>query len=304
MGWARLPILFPSSLFLKPALPPKVAAVSFGSSHVLSLLMLRDLASLALPSGVVIDAGFWETSILPVYDGRPLITSARFLPLAGAALDLRLRDLLVEHGTVTTQEGPAATTCRVSELPEATRLAMLNFETLELLKVKIAAVAPATALAAPKDETRVLANLPGGRTLSFPRWLGEEVCEALFQKDDEDDRSLPVALAETLLWVNSDLRTPLASTVLLIGGTAMLPGFASRLIDSTVALIQADARYETLRSLTPKLKVAEHPFKPNLLAWTGGSALGALKVHGQEVTREQYASSDKIAPDWPSRKDK
>ena len=275
-----------------------VATVSFGSSHLLSLLVVRDLTSLALPSGIVIDAGFWETSVLPIYDGRPLLTSARFLPLAGATLDLRLRELLTEHGTVISQAGDST---RLADTPKDAA-SLLTFDLLETLKVKIGSVNPSTEARQGRDETLLTASLPGDKTLTFPQWIGQELGEALFQKDEEDDRSIPVALAETLLWVNSDLRTPLASSILVSGGTAMLPGFGPRLLASTKALILAEPRYSTLQPLVDRLRLVETPFKPNLLAWTGGSALGALKVHSQEVTRDQYLSSQtKIAPDWTSR---
>lgn len=82
--------------------------------------------------------------------------------------------------------------------------------------------------------------------LRIPGWVRERAAEALFESSDEDARSLPDLILESLLRVRChraqarsrllttsqlpvDLRRPLVSSVLVTGGTAMLPGFTTRL---------------------------------------------------------------------------
>ena len=277
----------------------KVASVTLVSSHLLALLAVRRTA------GLVIDCGFWETSMVPFYDSRPLMSSARSLPLAGAAVNHRLQALLRKHATLT--DSATGTTQPLSALQDTS---FLDLDLLENLKARIASVTevPRTTGQEGRGDASpmVQVSLPSttssgssGQVLSFPAGIGEEICEVLFVKDEEDDRSLPVSIAETLLWSNADVRAVLASSILVTGGTAMIPGFQRRLEASVRSLINGEERYAPLRPLLRStLAFVLTPFKPNLISWAGASAVGPLKIHSHEISAEEYIIKGRQAPDW------
>ncbi|KAG8905919.1 hypothetical protein FRB99_007999 [Tulasnella sp. 403] len=66
-------------------------------------------------------------------------------------------------------------------------------------------------------------------TIIIPGWVRERAAEVLFEGGDVDERSIVELVLDTLLKAPVDLRRTLASTILVVGGTAMLPGFIPRL---------------------------------------------------------------------------
>ncbi|RXW16334.1 hypothetical protein EST38_g9525 [Candolleomyces aberdarensis] len=65
-------------------------------------------------------------------------------------------------------------------------------------------------------------------TLVIPGWIRERAAEVLFE-GDVDESSLAEIILDALLKVPIDLRKTLTSSILVSGGTAMLPGFIPRL---------------------------------------------------------------------------
>jgi actin-related protein 10 len=124
--------------------------------------------------------------------------------------------------------------------------------------------------------------------------------------------------------VPTDLRKTLASSILVTGGTAMLPGFIPRLYTEIIRTLSTYPvskhavktkralplydKYSSLRPLLPYLAIINDPnppavptsdraksnagkapaFVPALMAWVGGSLAGALKTGGHELAREKW----------------
>ncbi|WWD20116.1 hypothetical protein CI109_104591 [Kwoniella shandongensis] len=70
----------------------KVPSVSFTSSSFLAL------AACGRITGLVVDIGWLETSVTPVYHSRPLYSLSRSTPAAGRRLHKRVRSLLLHYG--------------------------------------------------------------------------------------------------------------------------------------------------------------------------------------------------------------
>ncbi|TDL25683.1 actin-like ATPase domain-containing protein [Rickenella mellea] len=79
----------------------------------------------------------------------------------------------------------------------------------------------------------------GRGTLIVPGWIRERGAEVLFDGGDVDESSVAEVILDALLKVPVDLRKTLASSILVVGGTPMLPGFIPRL---HAELIQALTR--------------------------------------------------------------
>ncbi|KAF5340901.1 hypothetical protein D9758_012166 [Tetrapyrgos nigripes] len=124
----------------------------------------------------------------------------------------------------------------------------------------------------------------GNGTLIIPGWIRERTAEVLFEGGDVDESSIAEIILDTLLKVPVDLRKTLASTILISGGTSMLPGFIPRLYSEIIRAIQPPPpptrppkpyntvqhghekssppqydRYATLRQLIPYFAVINNP---------------------------------------------
>ncbi|KAJ3844824.1 fungal-specific actin related protein [Lentinula raphanica] len=169
----------------------------------------------------------------------------------------------------------------------------------------------------------------GYGTIIIPGWIRERTAEVLFEGGDIDEGSLAEIILDALLKVPVDLRKTLASSILIVGGTSMLPGFIPRLHVELLRAISPPPsssqqttksgkppppqydRFATLRPLIPYLTILNNPsppaplsdraknnggkapaFSPATMAWVGGSLAGALKTGGTEVSREKWDEAD------------
>ncbi|GAA5988767.1 hypothetical protein JCM10908_006161 [Rhodotorula pacifica] len=75
--------------------------------------------------------------------------------------------------------------------------------------------------------------------IQVPGWIRERAAEVLWEdEDDQDERGLANIVLECLLRLPIDLRKPMASSILVTGGTAMLPGFFPRFKASLLAQLE------------------------------------------------------------------
>ncbi|GAA5865534.1 hypothetical protein JCM3774_002042 [Rhodotorula dairenensis] len=75
--------------------------------------------------------------------------------------------------------------------------------------------------------------------IQVPGWVRERAAEVLWEDGrDPDAQGLADVVLECLLRLPTDLRKPMASAILVTGGTAMLPGFFSRFKSSLLARLE------------------------------------------------------------------
>ncbi|EGN99213.1 hypothetical protein SERLA73DRAFT_90479 [Serpula lacrymans var. lacrymans S7.3] len=166
-------------------------------------------------------------------------------------------------------------------------------------------------------------------TLIIPGWIRERAAEVLFEGGDVDESSVAEVILEALLKVPVDLRKTMACSILIVGGTPMLPGFIPRLHAELLRAIEPPPgstrqpvrpdkpapppydRYAPLRPLTSHFAILNNPapppatssravanagkapsFSPATLAWVGGSLAGSLKTGGVEVAREKWDEAE------------
>lgn len=95
--------------------------------------------------------------------------------------------------------------------------------------------------------TTISLKVPGGSSapasgvgkgwIQVPGWVRERAAEVLFEETDRDEASLQASILECLSKLPIDLRRPLASSILLTGGTPMMPGFFPRLRHELLATL-------------------------------------------------------------------
>ncbi|KAF9960105.1 hypothetical protein BGZ72_007939 [Mortierella alpina] len=234
-------------------LQASVPSVSFTPSHLLALL------TTGISTGLVIDCGHLETSALPIYAFRPMTPFIRTTPRAGKFLSAHLKQLLREKCPISLAENPTD----LRTIPEG----MLTSAFLENIKTRLLFASPLiiTARDNIKEEemnnnyrdvstsSEVLVDVwleeeQARGILAIPGWIRERASECLFS-GDEDAESLTDTILESILKAPSDLRRPLISSMLLIGGTAQLPNLQNRLLQEIKRSLQTNPRWKTLSGL-------------------------------------------------------
>ncbi|XP_038635897.1 actin-related protein 10 isoform X2 [Scyliorhinus canicula] len=274
----------------------EVPSVLFAPSHLMSLL------TLGINSAVVLDCGYTEALALPIYEGIPILNAWEALPLGGKSIHMELQSRLLEECSVDTGiktgEGLASV---MSSLPE---------ETLEDIKVRTCFVSDLQRglkiqaakfnidgkSERPQQPPDVAYPLDGERILHVNGSIRDSVIEILFEQDNEE-KSIGTLILDSLLQCPIDTRKQLAENLVIIGGTAMLPGFLHRIMAEIRYLVEKPKYKEVLAAKT--FKVHTPPAKPNTVAWLGGAIFGALQdiLGSRSVSKEYYSQTGRI-PDW------
>ncbi|KAI9269002.1 hypothetical protein BDA99DRAFT_546220 [Phascolomyces articulosus] len=256
-------------------------------------------------TGLVIDCGNLETTVLPVR----------------RALSQRLESLLLNHGRFIPPSHLQLSLAPQNPVPQS----VLTPSLLENLKATVLFCSPLM-----MDKREVQSDPIAGyknfssatdvyypvvledgtkATLLIPGWIRERAAEVLFEGDEEDEPSIIHCILNAILRVQSDLRRPLMSSLLLNGGTSLIPGFQSRLKQELLRVMRDPTkfekkRYASLLRLQNSVRFIDSPednkgagriFMNNVRGWIGGSLMGSLKLSGEELAREKYKG---VVTDW------
>lgn len=86
-----------------------LSKVLFRHFEVLSILYapspLLPLFTLGTTTGLMLDLGHSEATLIPVYEGVPILKAWQAQPLAGKAVQSSLKETLVEKATIKTRGG-------------------------------------------------------------------------------------------------------------------------------------------------------------------------------------------------------
>uniref|UniRef100_UPI003F58B0FB actin-related protein 10 isoform 2 n=1 Tax=Danio rerio TaxID=7955 RepID=UPI003F58B0FB len=240
------------------------------------------------------------TEFIQIYEGIPILSAWEALPMGGKAIHKELQSLLSEQCTVDTDsstglqlpsvishipedvvEDIKVRTCFVSDLQRGLKIQEAKFNT------------DAERPAPPPD---VDYPLDGQKILHVKGFIRDSVAEMLFEQDNEE-KSIATLLLDTLVKCPIDTRKVLSENLLIIGGTAMLPGFLHRLLAEIRSLVEKPKYRDALA--TKSFRIHSPPAKPNCTAWLGGAIFGALQdiLGSRSVSRDYYNHTGRI-PDW------
>ncbi|XP_071504426.1 actin-related protein 10-like [Diadema antillarum] len=274
----------------------EVPSILFAPSH------LTTLFTLGVNTALVLDAGFTETVVLPIYEGYPIIKAVESLPLGGKVIHESLALHLKETGVI---KGDGE-----EEKPLSSIMDKIPSDILEDIKVRTCFVTNldrATAIQQsilqedsskwPSPAASVDYPLDGSQTLAIQGKSREIACEVLFEQDNEE-KSIATLILDSILKCPIDMRKPMADNLVFIGGTTMLPGFSHRLLAELRFLLDKPKYKECLAITT--FKVHSPPSQANFTAWLGGAIFGALEVLSyRSLSREAFLQSE-VVPDWCS----
>ncbi|KAJ8683551.1 hypothetical protein QAD02_019343 [Eretmocerus hayati] len=259
-----------------------LAKVLFRHFEVGALMILPThlvtISTLGTDTALVLDVGFEEASVIPVFAGVLILKAWQALPLATRAVhryvkkgmqdilpeeeltDKLLDDIVVQTCFVTTKERSAALTSKEPPVP-------------------------------PPD-----VKYYAKKTFQIPGTVREQAFEILWERDN-DNLSIPTMILDALVKCPIDTRKKLSENILLIGGTTMAKGFASRLKSELLHLVNSELYADKLKVRTFKFHKA--PSKPNYTAWLGGAIFGIADLPSRCVTKEDYIENNRV-PHWVS----
>lgn len=277
----------------------EVPSVYFVPSH------LSALYTLGVSKGLVMDVGYKEASVFPIYEGRPILNAYQMLPLAGQAIHRNLK-VLLQNSVNAAGNGEATAKTSVENLTE---------EILEDIKVRCCFVTSMSrakqifAVHCGKADSNKLPTPPvaldypldGDRFLHINGNTREEACEVLFEQDNEE-MSLATMILDSLIKCPIDVRKDLAENIVIMGGTSILPGFYSRLQKELYDQLNKTKYMDALKLKV--FKFHQPPSKENYTAWLGGAIAGAMiTLPNRSVSRETFLENNSL-PDWCKIQDK
>uniref|UniRef100_A0A452G3K1 Actin-related protein 10 n=1 Tax=Capra hircus TaxID=9925 RepID=A0A452G3K1_CAPHI len=257
----------------------EVPSVLLAPSHLMALL------TLGINSAMVLDCGYRESLVLPIYEGIPVLNCWGALPLGGKALHKELETQLLEQCTVDT--GAA----KEQSLPSV--MGSIPEGILEDIKVRTCFVSD---LKRGLNIQAAKFNIDGNTERPSPPpnvdypLDGEKILHVLGS----------ISIINLLIMCFSlNTRKQLAENLVVIGGTSMLPGFLHRLLAEIRYLVEKPKYKKTLATKT--FRIHTPPAKANCVAWLGGAIFGALQdiLGSRSVSKDYYNQTGRI-PDWCS----
>lgn len=251
----------------------EVSSVLFLPAHLVAM------STLAIDTAVVVDLGFKEVTVIPVYSGVQVLNAWQAQPLGAEAVHDEIKASLILNGV---------------------KEEILSDRVIEDIKVRTCFVTKQSRAQAHKNNEPLQLcpdvdyPVDGIDVIKVPGLIREIAFEVLFPEDN-DHLGLPYIILDSILKCSVDTRKALAENILLIGGTASAPGIIARLRSELLKLINSG--YYKDRLFIQDVKFHSAPAKPNFTAWLGGSIYSSTEFATSLVTRENYLKTSKI-PDW------
>lgn len=256
----------------------EVVSIVFIPNHLLALF------AVGIQTGLVIDCGYAETTVVPIYEQIPILTAMEYIDLAGKAVHESINKHITENAIV-----------EIKGEEKSAKSNLNLFESvLEDIKVRCCFVGRhATDLVA----VPVRYPLGGDKVLHIDGKLRAHAMDMLFE-GNEEDQSIVTVVLDAILKCPIDCRKELMQNIVLIGGSVMSPGFDSRLFAELKFLLSSDSYNNRL--FVKKITFRNSPVPANYCAWQGGALFGALEILGDHsISRERYHVDPNI-PDWSS----
>ncbi|CAL8313212.1 unnamed protein product [Lota lota] len=274
----------------------EVPSVLFAPSHLMAIM------TLGLSSALVMDCGYTETLVLPVYECTLILPAWEAMPLGGQAIHKELDSLLVDQCTVDTDSGagqglPAVLGAIQEDIVEDIKVRTCFVSDLQRgFKIQDAKFNLDGTAERPAPPPDVDYPLDGEKILHIKGAIRDSVMEMLFEQDNEE-KSIASLILDTLVKCPIDTRKVLSENLVVIGGTAMLPGFQHRLLAEIRHLVEKPKYRDVLA--TKSFRLHAPPAKPNCTAWLGGAIFGSLQdiLGSRSVSRDHYNQTGRI-PDW------
>ncbi|KAJ2610984.1 hypothetical protein H4S08_003378 [Coemansia sp. RSA 1365] len=220
-------------------------------------------------SGLVIDCGHRSTSVIPVYDCRPLTAYMTYTPIGGYVLFKNLRELLKKFGRFqpfdkTLGDQPvddhmlddqlcyhllnnllyasplSLPATKLAEASKGLSVGNVSQEIAEWFESSVTASSPVTRL-------DIVSLQHGHGALLFPSWIRERTVEVLLMGDvAQEHPGLVETVVQCIKRAPVDTRRELVKQILVVGGVADMPNIRMRMLQDLIARLQRDPKWAAL----------------------------------------------------------
>jgi len=266
----ELPVLIADALPLGQASLPSrqwVAEVMFEKLKVKSLAIFNSavlsLFSTGRTRGLVVESGEGLTQAVPVFEGYAIPHAIFKMEVAGQDITTRVQKMM--HN----EEG---------------REHAGNLAVMQALKEKVCTVAidhrAAMKGADYADEEAKSFELPDGKIIQVSQQIRSGTPEVLFGAGDPSAPSVQKICMEAINTCDLDFRQDLVRSLVVAGGTSMLPGLAPRLKSELASLLPLELSRQVDVCVDSQRRYA---------AWIGGSMFASLSTFDQvAITKQEY----------------
>ncbi|MFH4974473.1 hypothetical protein AB6A40_001182 [Gnathostoma spinigerum] len=269
-------------------------SVLFAPSHLMATMPY------AASNALVIDIGFREAVVIPIIFGVTALNSFEVSDVGASRVERRVVELLYKYGEVTTAGGGTR------KLDENDEKLLFENNVVEDIVVKYCFTtqfARGAQLRAAEYSPENCALKPpcdvfvplGSEMLRVPGFIREVAAEILFEHND-DDKSLPQLIVDSVLRCPIDCRRSLLEGIITVGGLTKMPGFLARFRQEILALLSETPKLHELKQVR-FFRLPDTPME--LVAnWVGGSLFGALEILPYRCSQREEWISKKFVPDW------
>lgn len=262
-----------------------LAKVLFRHFEIGSLMILSShlvaISTLGTETALVLDVGYEEAVLIPIFEGIPVLKAWQALPLASRAVHDSIR----------------------KEMKDALPDLELTERVVEDIKVRTCFITTRERSVKLGDEDGLspppAVKYPGVKTFEIPGFVREKAYEVLWERDN-DNLSIPTMILDAIIKCPVDMRRVLAENILLVGGTTMAIGFASRLKSELLYLVNSKLYSEKLK--VRKFKFHTAPSYANYTSWLGGAIFGIADLPLRCISKENYLKTNRV-PDWANLMD-
>jgi len=266
----ELPVLIADSLPLGQAAYPSrqwVAEIMFEKLKVKSLAIFNtavlSLFSTGRTRGLVVESGEGLTQAVPVFEGYAIPHAVFKMEVAGLDITEKVTKLMEQA-----DGGDHSGSARV----------------MQALKEKVCNVAGSyhAAMKGPDtaDEESKSFELPDGKIIRVSQQIRTGAPEILFGAGDSANPSVQNICMEAINTCDLDFRQDLVRSLVVAGGTSMLPGLAPRLKSELSSLLPAELARQAEVCVDSQRRYA---------AWIGGSMFASLSTFDQvAISKQEY----------------
>lgn len=260
------------------------------------------LVPLNLQSAVVVDVGYYETIVLPIVSGCPLPFAMQTVAVGSRTIHSRILDSLrrtspcIPSGFVL-EDG-------VDSDGSAKPLSFgLDSLVLDDLCKQLCFVSPRTSEDPSGSQQYVPYVDRFARQYRISREIRAHAADVLFAPEDKELPSIPGLILSSLLALSVDVRIKMAHKILLIGGTSMMSGFSTRLLQEMDHILASEdaGKFAPLTGLRGHFELIESPsFFQSHLPWIGASIDATIEgAHSaNQITSSDFVQGKRPLPDW------
>ncbi|ETP54452.1 hypothetical protein F442_00827 [Phytophthora nicotianae P10297] len=256
----------------------KVSAVTLVPS------MMAVLYATANHTALVVDCGWAEARLLPVFKGVPLPYLYETVPVGS-----RNCCEVIQRELNSSRDQPMDSSKIVTPVTEAMAEDILERACFAQQKDPLPNIVYAEFQTDDDDVLKVPGNL---RT--------DAVEQLLLGDEGTDGTSIVDGIVQVLKKAPLDVRAAMLENVLLVGGTAMIPGLAQRVVDEVREALHHDNEFASASAAVDRAQLVQTYFPRNMLAWVGGSVYAATEsARVSAISSQEYNSSKGTSvPDW------